>query len=97
MESIIEDYQNVDMSSSGGSRFLNNGNNSILKHLSKFSNSKSGSSPSQLRKKRQHHVIMRSTYIKYPSPNQMKPKKHTAVNDCKNEYDSDDIETDLGI
>jgi hypothetical protein len=65
MESIIEDYQNVDMSSSGGSR-LNNGNNSILKHLSKIASSSSASSPSQLRKKRQHHNVMtaslRSTY-----------------------------------
>lgn len=66
MESIIEDYQNVDMSGNNGSR-LNNGSNSILKQLSKVANSNlvahsSASSPSQLRKKRHHHNVMRSTY-----------------------------------
>ena len=71
MESIIEDYQNVDMSNNFVSR-LNNGNNSsILKQLSKVANSNlvslnSAPSPSQLRKKRQHHNVMtaslRSTY-----------------------------------
>lgn len=71
MESIIEDYHNVDMSN-------NNGNNSILKQLSKIANSNlvshnSASSPSQLRKKRHHHNLMtaslRSTY-QYHKPTQ---------------------------
>jgi hypothetical protein len=68
MESIIEDYQNVDMSNVNGAR-LNNGSggSSILKQLSKIANPKSASSPSQLRKKRQHHnhvmtASLRSTY-----------------------------------
>jgi hypothetical protein len=63
MESIIEDYQNVDASGSSLSR-SNNASNSILKHLSKLSSSNNSSSPSQLRKKRHHHNIMRSTYEK---------------------------------
>lgn len=61
MESIVEDYQNVEMSGSSGNRSIN-GSNSILKHLSKLSNTSNTSSPSQLRKKRQHHYVMRSTY-----------------------------------
>jgi tRNA U55 pseudouridine synthase TruB len=65
MESIIEDYQNVDMSNNIVAR-LNNGSNSILKQLSKVASANSASSPSQLRKKRQHHNVMtaslRSTY-----------------------------------
>lgn len=67
MESIIEDYHNVDMSNNNGSR-LNNGSSSILKQLSKIAIAKShnsASSPSQLRKKRQHNVMtasLRSTY-----------------------------------
>lgn len=85
MESIIEDYHTVDMSNNNGSR-LNNGSNSILKQLSKIANSNfvahnSAASPSQLRKKRQHHNLMtaslRSTY-QYPSKSthkQTKPKK----------------------
>jgi hypothetical protein len=69
MESIIEDCQNVDMSNNNGNRLNNGGNSSILKQLSKIANSNShkiASSPSQLRKKRQHHNVMtaslRSTY-----------------------------------
>lgn len=68
MESIIEDYHNVDMSNNN----INNSNSSsILKQLSKIANPNlvshnSASSPSQLRKKRQHHNVMtaslRSTY-----------------------------------
>jgi hypothetical protein len=81
MESIIEDYQNVDMSGSSGSR-LSNGNSSILKHLSKISNTSSSSSPS-LRKKRHHHNVMRSTY-------QISPQTKNVVNDCKTKSDRDD-------
>lgn len=67
MESIIEDYHTVDMSNNNVSR-LNNGGSSILKQLSKIANStsvphNSASSPSQLRKKRHHHNVMRSTYL----------------------------------
>jgi len=69
MESIIEDYQNVDVSNNNVNRLNNGGNSSILKQLSKIANSnshKNASSPSQLRKKRQHQNVMtaslRSTY-----------------------------------
>lgn len=67
MESIIED-QNVDESNNNAGR-MNNGCSSILKQLSKVANPNlvahnSASSPSQLRKKRQHHnfIMSRSTY-----------------------------------
>lgn len=82
MESIIEDYHTVDMSNNNGSR-LNNGSNSILKQLSKIANTNfvahnSAASPSQLRKKRQHHNLMtaslRSTY-QYPSKSTHKQTK----------------------
>jgi len=81
MDSIIEDYQNMDATNNnssscgGGHRTsMNGGGNSILKQLSKIANANlatstgaSSSSPSQLRKKRQHHNVMtaaslRSTY-----------------------------------
>lgn len=84
MESIIEDYHNVDMSNNNGSR-LNNGSNSILKQLSKIANSNlvshnSASSPSQLRKKRQHHNVMtaslRSTYQYHPQSQRYKANKN---------------------
>ena len=90
MESIIEDYHNVDMSNNNGSR-LNNGSNSILKQLSKIANSNlvshnSASSPSQLRKKRQHHNVMtaslRSTYQYHPHKTKKKqtnPKKENIL------------------
>ncbi|CRL00953.1 CLUMA_CG014266, isoform B [Clunio marinus] len=57
MESIIEDYQNVDLSNNISVRSNNGGNTSILKQLSKIGHN-SASSPSQLRKKRQHHNVM---------------------------------------
>lgn len=75
MESIIEDYHNVDVSNNNGSR-SNNGTNSIFKQLSKIANSSSASSPSQLRKKRQHHNVMtaslRSTYLSISTNSQPK-------------------------
>lgn len=84
MESIIEDYHSVDMSNNNGSR-LNNGSTSILKQLSKVASSKthnSASSPSQLRKKRQHHNLMtaslRSTYQYH--------QKKTIINPLKNHF-----------
>lgn len=95
MESIIEDYHNVDMSNNNGSR-LNNGNNSILKQLSKIANSNlvshnSASSPSQLRKKRHHHNLMtaslRSTYQYHQTTNSYpptQPKKKKRKNKLKN-------------
>jgi hypothetical protein len=62
MESIIEDYQNVDNSNNAFTRI--NGSNSILKQLSKVASVKNAPSPSLLRKKRQHHNFMtRSTYL----------------------------------
>jgi hypothetical protein len=90
MESIIEDYQNMDAannnSNSNNSSSSNSHNNhgsyrssSILKQLSKIANAKANasgnstsnaSSPSQMRKKRQHHNVMtaslRSTYQNLP-------------------------------
>lgn len=77
MESIIEDYHSVDVSNNNAGR-MNNGGSSILKQLSKVANPNlvahnSASSPSQLRKKRQHHnfMVSRSTYHyrTSPSPN----------------------------
>lgn len=81
MESIIEDYQNMDVVNNNSTSYrANNGGSSILKQLSKIANSNlashncnamtgsvATSSPSQLRKKRQHHNVMtasslRSTY-----------------------------------
>jgi hypothetical protein len=75
MESIVEDYGNMDVVNNNH-RSNNNGGSSILKQLSKIANSNLAShnsnaaavtsSPSQLRKKRQHHNVMtaslRSTY-----------------------------------
>lgn len=67
MESIIEDYQNMDVVNNNSSSYRSNnngGSSSILKQLSKIANSNlvshksSASSPSQLRKKRQHHNVM---------------------------------------
>ncbi|KAG5674494.1 hypothetical protein PVAND_004457 [Polypedilum vanderplanki] len=53
MESIVEDYQNMDVD-------VVNNNRSIVKQLSKMANANNVSSPSQLqlRKKRQHHNVM---------------------------------------
>lgn len=73
MESIVEDYQNMDVVNNNYRSNCGGGSSSILKHLSKIANANSGnatvaiSSPSQLRKKRQHHNVMtaslRSTYL----------------------------------
>lgn len=68
MESIIEDYQNVDLSNNNGNRLAmaNNGgnNSSILKQLSKMANSSSVAH--KISHKRQHQNVMtaslRSTY-----------------------------------
>lgn len=74
MESIIEDYQNMDFTNNNNNNSSNSnrgGGSSILKHLSKIhasqnssSSCSSATSPSQLRKKRQHIMTasLRSTY-----------------------------------
>lgn len=63
MESIVEDYQNMDVD-------VANNNRSILKQLSKIANANNATSSSsqlQMRKKRQHHNVMtaslRSMYL----------------------------------
>lgn len=70
MESIIEDYQNMDFTNNNTSNSYRGGS-SILKHLSKLhasqnssSSCSSATSPSQLRKKRQHIMTasLRSMY-----------------------------------
>lgn len=75
MESIIEDYQNMDFTNNNASSSYRGGS-SILKHLSKIhasqnsnSSCSSATSPSQLRKKRQHIIMtasLRSTYRSHP-------------------------------
>lgn len=100
MESIIEDYQNMDFTNNNSINNNNNNSNnnnssnassyrgsSILKHLSKIhasqsqaGNSNNSTSPSQLRKKRQHIMTasLRSMYL-------ISLEKKTLTNCCISE------------
>lgn len=96
MESIIEDYQNMDFTNNNNSSSNNNSNasgsyrggSSILKHLSKIhasqsqaGNSNSSTSPSQLRKKRQH-IMTASLRSMYLISLEKKTHTHTHTNCC---------------
>lgn len=78
MESIIEDYHNMDFTNNNTSSSCRGGSSSILKHLSKLHASQnatttcsSSTSPSQLRKKRQHIMTasLRSMYYSHHTCN----------------------------